>query len=58
MSRQSANKYHDGRLWNGYDYQRQAWVEGGRYIRCGHPETMRCGCYGRLHEGEETEVTE
>jgi hypothetical protein len=35
-----------------YDYKNQAWVENGVYIRCGHPESMDCGCYGRLHAGE------
>lgn len=35
-----------------FDYEHQAWVENGRYVRCGHPESMDCGCYGRLHEGE------
>ena len=36
-----------------FDYDRQAWTREGRYVRCGHPETMDCGCYGREHEGEE-----
>lgn len=35
-----------------FDYDRQAWVKDGRYLRCGHPEHMVCGCYGREHEGE------
>ena len=35
-----------------FDYARQAWTVDGRYIRCGHPDDMRCGCYGREHEGE------
>ena len=34
----------------GYDYTNQAWVEDGRYCRCGH--NSPCGCYGRLHAGE------
>ena len=34
-----------------FDYERQAWVVDGRYVRCGH-ETA-CQCYGRLHEGEQ-----
>ena len=37
---------------NGYDYQRQAWVKDGRYLRCGHPPTMDCRCYGLRHESE------
>lgn len=52
MSRTSNDEYKNGALFNGYDYSRQAWVREGKYVRCGHPETMRCGCYGRAHEGE------
>jgi hypothetical protein len=37
---------------NGFDYAKQAWYLNGVYIRCGHPESMQCDCYGRLHEGE------
>ena len=44
----------NGRLINGFDYINQAWVADGVYVRCGHPETMDCGCYGRTHEGEKT----
>ena len=44
----------DNRLIHGFDYDKQAWVENGKYVRCGHPETMNCKCYGRLHEGEVT----
>ena len=36
----------------GYDYENQAWVEGGKYARCAHPEAMHCRCFGRLHAGE------
>ena len=51
----STNQYDStGRLMGGYDYQNQAWVVAGKYVRCGHPEAMNCGCYGRLHAGEET----
>jgi len=56
--RTSQNKYEGGRLINGYDYDNQAWVIGGRYVRCGHPERMQCKCYGRLHEGEKTKVSQ
>ena len=35
-----------------YDYKNQAWVSDGVYQRCGHPDEMNCGCYGRTHEGE------
>ncbi len=52
MSRTDGNSYQSGFLWNGYDYTRQAWVKDGVYVRCGHPESMKCGCYGRDHAGE------
>jgi hypothetical protein len=38
-----------------YDYENQAWIQDGRYIRCGHPAAMNCGCYGKLHEGEKAQ---
>jgi hypothetical protein len=52
--RQSNNENINGRLMNGYDYDNQAWVENGKYQRCGHPDSTHCNCYGKLHEGEET----
>lgn len=36
----------------GFDYQNQAWVENGRYVRCGHLDAHNCDCYGKTHEGE------
>ena len=33
-----------------YDYDKQAWVRDGKYIKCGH--TSDCHCYGKLHAGE------
>lgn len=54
MSRQSTDHYSEGRLMHGFDYVNQAWVMNGRYIECGHPETMACDCYGREHKGEPT----
>jgi hypothetical protein len=47
----SNDGYRDGRLWNGFDYLRQAWVVNGRYIGCGHQTP--CDCYGTQHKGEE-----
>ena len=35
-----------------FDYTKQVWIKDGLYLRCGHPETMSCKCYGREHEGE------
>ena len=35
-----------------YDYDKQVWIQGGRYLSCAHPTTMACQCYGRLHAGE------
>jgi len=41
-----------------YDYTNQAWVVNGHYIKCGHPDSMDCDCYGKLHAGEKcTEET-
>lgn len=34
-----------------FDYDNQAWVRDGKYVRCGHTD-QGCGCYGRTHEGE------
>ena len=34
-----------------YDYKKQAWIENGRYARCGHSDSDPCTCYGRMHEG-------
>ena len=51
MSRQSNDEYDgNGFLVNGFDYVYQAWVRNGRYVRCGHPESMTCNCYGRGNE--------
>ena len=57
MSRLTRNQYemiNSGRLINGYDYDKAAWVVDGQYVRCGHPPDMKCFCYGKAHEGEET----
>lgn len=54
MARISSDETRNGRLINGYDYDNQAWVKDGRYVRCGHPDSMDCGCYGRIHAGEPT----
>jgi len=35
-----------------YDYTHQAWVADGKYVRCGHPEQMNCGCYGKENVGK------
>ncbi|MBT9166933.1 MAG: hypothetical protein DDT19_00257 [Syntrophomonadaceae bacterium] len=53
MTRTSNNEYQNGRLWYGYDYDKQVWVVDGKYDDCGHPEEMKCTCYGRLHKGED-----
>jgi hypothetical protein len=41
----------DGFLLHGYDYEHQAWVKDGKYVRCGHPDSMNCGCFGKAWEG-------
>jgi hypothetical protein len=52
--RESNDEYVNGRLMNGYDYYKQAWVLNGKYVACGHKLSMNCSCYGKIHEGEET----
>jgi len=56
--RTSRNEIKNGLLFNGYDYQNQAWVIGGKYERCGHPEDMECHCYSKLHQGEVANIKE
>ena len=56
MTRLSRDIYKDGKLYAGYDYTNQAWVLDGKYQACGHPESMNCRCYGRLHDGENCEI--
>jgi hypothetical protein len=52
MSRTTVDQYKNGFLFNGYDYQRQAWVINGVYEACNHPKEMWCGCFGRLNAGK------
>jgi len=43
---------------NGYDYENQAWVLDGRYVRCAHTECQAKGefaCFGTRHEGEQAD---
>ena len=54
--RYSGDQYVNGKLLNGYDYDNQAWVENGVYLKCGHSEScMDCHCFGKIHEGEEAQ---
>ena len=58
MSRLSQDEFDgQGVLLNGFDYNNQAWVKDGKYLRCGHPESMTCGCFGRTHEGKPVRVS-
>jgi len=50
--RTSSDQYKDGKLFNGFDYDNQAWVLSGEYQDCGHPEDMECKCYGRKNKGK------
>lgn len=34
-----------------FDYDNQAWIVDGKYIRCGHHEEHDCMCYGKKWEG-------
>jgi hypothetical protein len=39
-----------------YDYENQCWIVDDKVDTCGHPETMDCQCYSRLHAGEPASV--
>ena len=54
--RATLDEYKNGVLFNGYDYTKQAWVKNGKYVRCNHPATMNCNCYGKLHAGEKSQT--
>jgi hypothetical protein len=41
-----------------FDYDHQAWTIDGHYVRCGHPESMDCRCYGKDHEGEVANIAD
>ena len=41
-----------------FDYAHQAWTFNGRYVRCGHPDSMNCDCYGKLHQGQRADVND
>lgn len=51
--RMGQNEIIDDKVYNGFDYEHQAWVMNGKYVKCGHPDSMECGCYGKDHEGED-----
>ena len=34
-----------------FDYDNQAWLVNGHYVRCGHKTEIDCGCYGKEFEG-------
>ena len=41
-----------------FDYDKQVWIKDGVYVRCGHPDSMNCHCYGKDHAGETAVITE
>ena len=53
MSRQSTDEIKDGRVFNGYDYTLQVWVQNGVIPKCAHPAHMgrRC-CNQRIYAGK------
>lgn len=54
----SRNYYSNDKAKHSYDYENQVWIINGEYQRCGHPEQMTCGCFGRIHAGEKAVITE
>lgn len=52
MTRTSRDQFDKaGQLVNGFDYDLQCWVKGGRVLDCGHPAGSECDCTGRKHRG-------
>jgi hypothetical protein len=49
MSRSSRDHFRDGFVYNGFDYDVQAWVIDGIVQRCGHRDP--CRCFGKKYEG-------
>jgi len=41
-----------------YDYEKQAWIINGKYVSCGHPDSMACKCYGKIHAGKPAVITQ
>lgn len=57
MSRSSRDQFDKtGQLVNGFDYDLQCWVKGGRVLDCGHPAGSDCDCTGRKHRGRRIEL--
>ncbi len=45
MTRLSGDEIRFGHVWNGFDYDLQAWVVDGIIQDCGHPSEMKArGC--------------
>lgn len=55
--RESIDQFRKGQLQDGYDYDLQVWVKGGRIQDCGHPHGLRpndhLGCNGHNFAGQE-----
>ena len=51
IDRTTGDQYLNGTLYNGYDYNRQAWVSEGRYQSCGH-KAGAGACWACDHAGE------
>ena len=54
----SRNYYCEDKKEYSYDYDKQVWIQDGKYQDCNHPQAMDCQCYGRLHANEEAVITE
>ena len=46
----SNNQFKNQKLFNGFDYENQAWVLNGVYVKCGH--LINCNCYGTKNAGK------
>jgi len=53
VMRTSENEMQAGVIKNGFSYEHQCWIKEFVVMRCGHPATMNCGCFGKKHQGEQ-----
>jgi len=53
LTRKICDEIKNKRVWNGYDYKLQVWVDNGIIQDCAHPENMDEGgcCIGHTFAG-------
>ena len=56
--RQGDNEIQAAVIKNGFSYEHQCWIINFVVQRCGHPESMGCKCFGRIHEGQQVRFSQ